>query len=126
MRAIAIGTALVLFSCASGPPPARPLTVPELCEGERKPWTPEFDRATRVNPYYPRDAVAAGVTGWVAMEGIIGSDGQVLEARVVQSEPPGVFDRNALAAFRQWRYCPTTDDGKPRVVDTKLNFALPH
>lgn len=63
----------------------------------------------RVAPRYPRNAARDGIEGWVQLELSIGPDGHVVSARVLESDPPGVFDSSALQAFRQWEYCPPSD-----------------
>jgi|SRR5687768_1389886 len=118
MRSLVIAL-LLLVACASTS--ERPLTTEEICEHER---TGEL-AWTQINPDYPREAYAAKVTGWVLMEGSVGPDGDVVDPRVIDSEPAGVFDKNALAAFDLWRYCPTSGEGQPRIVKTKLVFDLP-
>ena len=39
-------------------------------------------------------------------------DGTVENARVVESNPPGVFDAAALDAVRKWRFHPAVRNGK--------------
>ena len=47
-------------------------------------------------PDFPRRALRLGVEGTVRLEFDIAPDGSVLDPYVVESNPPGVFDRNAL------------------------------
>lgn len=58
-------------------------------------------------PRYPMDALRAGTSGQVVVEISIGGDGDVTNARVVQSTPPRVFDRAALTAVKRWKFEPT-------------------
>jgi TonB family protein len=55
-------------------------------------------------PTYPPRAERRGVEGWVHLTYAIKPDGSVDEVRVVDSEPPRVFDQEAMTALRQWRY----------------------
>jgi TonB family protein len=116
MRAIVGVLLFFLVSCAAGPP-----TVAELCEGERT-RSPEFIRKARVEPLYPQEARDSLLSGWVELEATISPNGEVLQPRILRSEPPGVFDDAALNAFQQWRYCPISRDGQPRVVKARLDF----
>jgi len=76
---------------------------------------------------YPEKAADAGVRGRVLIEATIARNGRVSDARVIDSEPPGVFDDVALAAFRKWRYCPLQqgDPDYPNPVKVALVFAPP-
>lgn len=67
----------------------------------------------RVSPVYPLRASSRGIEGWVEIEFTIAADGRVVAPRVVESEPPAVFDRAALRAVSRWRYRPPVQDGRP-------------
>ena len=57
-------------------------------------------------PRFPPEALRAGTSGEVQIEFTVGTDGSVTSARVVRSNPPRVFDREAVAAVRNWRFQP--------------------
>lgn len=57
-------------------------------------------------PRYPREALRAGDSGEVQIEFTVGTDGSVTNARVVRSNPPRVFDREAVSAVKRWRFEP--------------------
>ena len=57
-------------------------------------------------PKYPPDAFRAGTSGEVQVEFTVGPDGAVSDARVVRANPPRVFDREAIAAVKRWRFQP--------------------
>ena len=63
----------------------------------------------QIPPQYPRDALYKGIEGWVLVEFTIGTEGQVKNPHIVQSDPPGVFDAAALNAVKRFRF-------KPRVI----------
>jgi len=67
------------------------------------------ERTRYVPPVYPSEARAAGVSGIVIIEAVIGHDGLVTDAKVLKSVP--LLDEPALDAVRQWRYAPTTLNG---------------
>jgi len=66
----------------------------------------------RVEPRYPADAMRRGREGRVLVEFTISPSGSVEAARVVAAEPPGIFDREAIAAVRQWKYEPRIVQGR--------------
>jgi protein TonB len=69
--------------------------------------------AEQVPPRYPPRARAEGVTGHVKLRLLVGQDGRVVEARVLDSTPRGIFDASAISAVRQWRYSPARYRGQP-------------
>ncbi|GAB4181729.1 MAG: energy transducer TonB [Wenzhouxiangellaceae bacterium] len=64
----------------------------------------------RIQPMYPREAAIRRIEGWVQVEFTITPAGTVKDPRVVESEPPRLFDREAIRAILKWKF-------KPRVVD---------
>jgi periplasmic protein TonB len=58
------------------------------------------------SPRYPPEALRAGQSGEVLVEFTVAVDGSVSSARVVRGNPPRVFDREAVAAVRRWRFQP--------------------
>ena len=57
-------------------------------------------------PKYPAEALRAGQSGEVVVEFTVDTDGSVSGARVVRGNPPRVFDREAVAAVKRWRFQP--------------------
>jgi len=64
----------------------------------------------RINPVYPRDAAMRGIEGWVKLEFTITEVGTVKSPKVLESDPPRIFNREAIRAILKWKF-------KPRVVD---------
>ncbi|MFT3897487.1 MAG: energy transducer TonB [Thermomonas sp.] len=60
------------------------------------------------SPRYPPDAYRDGTAGEVQVEFTVGTDGSVTSARVVRASPPRVFDREALAAVKRWKFQPVS------------------
>ncbi len=60
----------------------------------------------RINPTYPPDAVAAGLSGEVTLEFTIAANGTVKDAIVIDSTA-STFEASAIAAVLRWRYSPT-------------------
>jgi len=70
-------------------------------------------------PKYPPDALRAGTSGEVQVEFTVGPDGSVTAARVVRANPPRVFDREAIAAVKRWRFQPV---GSPVTTRRTIGF----
>ena len=63
-----------------------------------------------IRPMYPREAAITGTEGWVKLEFTITEAGTVRDPRVVEAEPPRIFNREAIRAILKWKF-------KPRVID---------
>ena len=60
----------------------------------------------QVLPEYPSVAFSQNISGFVTVGFNIAKSGQVVDLKVVNSQPSGVFDQAALEAVNQWRYAP--------------------
>ncbi|WP_133000101.1 energy transducer TonB [Luteimonas arsenica] len=60
-------------------------------------------------PRYPVEALRASQSGEVQVEFTVAPDGSVSDARVVRANPARVFDREAVAAVRRWRFEPVSE-----------------
>ncbi|WP_376694758.1 TonB family protein [Wenzhouxiangella sp. EGI_FJ10305] len=94
----------------------------EPIEGDR------LEPVVRVSPLYPRQAAMDGVTGHVKLEATLTENGHVVDIEVVESEPEGVFDAEAVQAFSQWRIAPVSphESGTPQPVRIRqvMEFVL--
>ncbi|MUV13179.1 TonB family protein [Lysobacter sp. HX-5-24] len=70
-------------------------------------------------PRYPAEAARRNQSGEVRMEITVGTDGTVTAARVVDANPPRVFDREALAAVKKWKFAPID---APVTTTRTINF----
>ncbi len=79
---------------------------------------------SKVNPTYPPDAKAAGISGSVVLHAIIGKDGTIEDLTVISG--PKELTASALDAVRQWTYRPYLLNGEPVEVDTTItvNYQL--
>ena len=77
-----------------------------------------------VAPIYPPIAIAARREGTVVIDAIIGEDGRVKQATVLQSV--ALLDEAALTAVRQWVFTPTRLNGEPVpvVMTVTVTFRL--
>ena len=72
-------------------------------------------------PVYPTQARAAGIEGFVEVIYDVSTDGRVVRARVLRSEPPDIFDEAALDAVRSWRFNAPRIDGKPVPAENRVS-----
>ncbi|MBW3566379.1 MAG: energy transducer TonB [Proteobacteria bacterium] len=82
----------------------------------------EYLPIVKVAPIYPQRALARGLEGWVLVEFTVTATGTVRDARVVESDPPGVFDRAAVEAAMKFKYKPRVIDGRATDVDGVRNI----
>jgi TonB family protein len=79
-------------------------------------------RVSAVDPVYPPEAAAKGVSGTVILEALIGENGEITSSRVLRSVPG--LDEAATHAVRQWVYEPTVVGGKPVPVIVTLTVSF--
>lgn len=82
----------------------------------------EYLPIVKVAPIYPQRALARGLEGWVLVEFTVTTAGTVRDVRVVEAEPPGVFDRAAMDAALKFKYKPRVIDGRPVEVEGVRNL----
>lgn len=76
-------------------------------------------------PRYSVEAMNAKVQGLVTLEILIGTDGKVKDARVLQTASP-LLNQPAIDAARRWEFTPTIVNGEPKaiVLMLQLDFNL--
>lgn len=72
----------------------------------------ELERLDYRAPEYPRRAYRINQEGWVELAFVVGRDGYPMNIRVVEAEPPGVFEESAATALSRWRYRPVEVEGE--------------
>jgi protein TonB len=78
---------------------------------------------TRVLPEYPAEARAAGVTGTVLLQALVGKDGLVKDVKIVRSIPP--LDGAAEDAVRRWVFKPAMAKQVPVAVWVAIPIKFP-
>ena len=81
----------------------------------------------RIEPRYPIPAARDGISGWVQLGFTIDETGAVTDVQVISAEPARVFDREAIAALRRWKYQPKILEGKAvkqTGMQVQLDFSL--
>jgi protein TonB len=74
-----------------------------------------------VNPKYPDLARQAGIEGTVLLSVLVGEDGKVISARVLQSDVTPAMEKNAIQAVKQFLFKPA----KQRTVPVKATMMVP-
>ncbi|SKA82071.1 outer membrane transport energization protein TonB [Paucidesulfovibrio gracilis DSM 16080] len=106
------------LSVPAAPGPAAPPTgSPAFALGQ-------VDTAPRVlhrtKPEYPAEARRKGRTGTVLLGFVVEADGSVSRVRVLEANPPGVFDQHAIRAVRQWTFRPGERGGSAVATRVRL------
>jgi TonB family protein len=75
-----------------------------------------------VEPVYPPEAQKRGMEGTVKLHVVIGVDGTI--QRLEPRSGPEPLIQAAMAAVREWKYTPTTLNGKPIETQEDVSFAF--
>jgi TonB family protein len=89
---------LLLSACAGGGSATRP--VPPVTQDCSDYWV------YRVKPVYPREAAKRRQEGWVLFQFDLDGSGSSKNVRIVDAEPEGVFEDNAVAAVSTMKFKP--------------------
>ena len=76
----------------------------------------EYLPIVKVAPMYPARAQSQGIEGWVLLSFTVTEAGGVADPKVIESQPPGVFDEAAKKAVLKFKYKPRVESGKPIAV----------
>jgi protein TonB len=76
----------------------------------------------KIEPTYPRIALAARISGQVILQAIISKAGEIKELSLVSGHP--MLAPAAIEAVRQWRYRPFLLNGEPVEVDTTVTVTF--
>ncbi len=77
---------------------------------------------SRAQVEYPRRAKAKDIEGYVVISLLIDKSGRVETAKVIESEPAGVFEEKALKSIKSWIFEPAKFKGK--AVDSWANQTI--
>ncbi|NKB97920.1 MAG: TonB family protein [Pseudomonadales bacterium] len=72
----------------------------------------EYLPIVKVAPVYPRRAQTRGIEGYVILEFVVTRTGAVINPVVIESKPPGIFDRAAMNAALKFKYKPKVVNGE--------------
>lgn len=78
----------------------------------------------RIEPEYPASAAEFGASGTIVVRVLVGTDGAVRDAEVIQSFGNPACEKAALDAARQWQFEPATKDGAPFEQRVSIPFTF--
>ena len=87
----------------------------------------EYLPIVKVAPVYPRRAQTRGIEGYVLLEFVVTRTGAVRDPVIIESKPPGIFDRAAVNAALKFKYKPKVVNGEPidvAGVRNRITFEL--
>ena len=70
----------------------------------------------KIQPLYPMRAQRRMIEGFVTVEFLVTTTGQVEQIKIIEAEPPGVFEKNVIESVSKWRFKPGTVQGIPVVT----------
>ena len=73
---------------------------------------------------YPQSAAKNGGQGYVVVHLLIAKDGSIQLAKVLDSEPRGLFDQTVLTGIQNWRFSPAKFNGEPVQVWVKQKVSF--
>lgn len=88
--------------------------------GEMDTGTREVVPVSTSRPNIPKVAYDNRIDGWVLLAFTVSPEGKVSNIRVMDAEPRGVFEANAIAAVKGWIYQPF--EGEPRHISQRIEF----
>lgn len=72
----------------------------------------EYLPIVKVAPQYPRRAAQKGIEGYVVVEFTVSKLGTVTNPKVIEANPPNIFNRAAINAAKKFKYKPKVENGK--------------
>lgn len=72
--------------------------------------------------FYPRSALRLGTRGRTLLLLDVDARGRVTGAKVLESDPPGVFERAALRAAKRFRFRPAQRGGRPQASTKRVEL----
>ncbi len=98
------------------PPPAPPPPAPK--PAIRRGLVP----IDKVDPVFPEKAIRDGVeSGRVVARLQVDEKGLVSDVKIVEANPPRVFDREVIRALSRWKF---QADGARYIAEVEINFVL--
>ena len=67
----------------------------------------------KIAPVYPASAQSRGIEGSCLVEYTVTVTGTIKDAKVIEADPPGIFNKVSIAAAMKFKYRPRVVDGEP-------------
>ena len=102
-----------------------------VAEDEPPAADPTHQWILKVEPRYPREARVNMIEGYVRVSFTVTEHGEPADITIVESQPPGMFEAEAVNAFRRWRFEPARVEGEyietrgEEVIQFKLSAMRP-
>ena len=77
----------------------------------------------QVEPEFSEKARKKKIQGTVTLSGVVGTDGDVHDVKVEHSAEASL-DRQAVAAFKKWKFKPATKDDEPVAVKMSVDMSF--
>lgn len=103
--------------------PATPAPVSDTPVFENQIATPQY----RMEPKYPHQALKRRIQGFVLLSFDINSKGRPKNIKIIDAQPPRIFNREAMRALKSWKYQPLIINGQAQVYpnqQVKLEFKI--
>lgn len=80
----------------------------------------------KVPPIYPLRAARRGIQGWVKVQFVVNTAGEVENPEIVEADPDQIFDASVIHCVAQWKFKPGTMEGVAvsTLAQTTIKFQL--
>jgi periplasmic protein TonB len=82
----------------------------------------EYLPIVKIAPVYPAAAQSRGIEGYCIVEYTVTTAGTTRDAKVVEADPPGIFNKVSITAALKFKYRPKVVDGEPIEVPGVRNI----
>lgn len=108
------------------PVASQPAPAPEAAPAAPQGISRDVEVVTPVAPTYPSQAARNRDEGWVEVEFTVTAEGSVVGAKVVASDPPRIFDREAVRSIERTKFSPRQENGVAitATVRRRIEFKL--
>lgn len=80
----------------------------------------------KVPPIYPLRASRRGIQGWVRVQFVVNTAGEVENPEILEADPDQIFDSSVINCVAQWKFKPGTMEGVAvsTLAQTTIKFQL--
>ena len=84
----------------------------------------EYLPMVKIAPVYPASARDRGIEGHCMVEYTVTTAGTTRDIKVIEADPPGIFNKVSIAAAKKFKYRPRVVNGEPIEVQGVRNLFL--